>query len=110
MRPTVSEALPAANGTTNVIGRVGQFWVGRVCAITAEGASAIVSAAIERHRLKKRSMLGSSGSRSGCWPAQEQERCQAGKAIFLAIRETRLEPALFAADGQPRHHIFVRPM
>ena len=56
MRPTVSEALPAANGTTNVIGRVGQFWVGRVCAITDEDASA----AIERHRLKKRSMLGSS--------------------------------------------------
>src|SRR5260370_15950429 len=60
MRPTVSEALPAANGTTNVIGRVGQFWVGRVCVITDEDASAIVSAAIERHRLKKRSMLGSS--------------------------------------------------
>ena len=60
MRPTVSEALPAANGTTNVIGRVGQFWVERVCAITDEDASAIVSAAIERHRLKKRSMLGSS--------------------------------------------------
>src|ERR1700730_37939 len=105
MRPTVSEALPAANGTTNVIGRVGQFWVGRVCAIADEDASAIVRAAIERRRLKKCSMVGPRGSRSGCWSAQGQERCQGGKAIFPAMRETRLEPALLRRTVKPTSYL-----
>ena len=48
IRPTESEALPGANGTTMVTGRDGQ-----ACAIADDVATATVTAAIARRRMRR---------------------------------------------------------